>query len=185
MKPNATLVTTSTLLLIGGGCKAPARMSSDAAQREMLALLMPSRVEIVEPFTRVQSFGGDPAPDGIELLIQAINSLDSPGLMIAGALRVALYEYVPASGDAKGRRLELWKIELATPKQQRAHWNAMTQMYEFRLGLEPSNVPPAEKYVLALTYTSPLGERLEDECLIQFRSSADRAPEASTRPRNP
>lgn len=133
----------------------------------MLALLMPSRIEIVEPFTRITSFKGDPTPDGIELLFQAFNALDSPGLMIAGTIRVGLYEHVAASGDAKGRRLERWTIGLDTAEQQRAYWNAMTQMYEFRLGIKSVKIPAADKYVLAVTYSSPFGERLTDECLIR------------------
>jgi hypothetical protein len=134
----------------------------------MLALLMPSRVEIVEPFTRVKSFDDDATPDGIELLLRAVNALDNPGLMITGRVQAALYEYVPASGDPKGRRLEHWDIELATHEQQRRYFNSMTQMYEFKLGIDPAKIPPAEKYILAVTYSSPLGEHLTDECLISY-----------------
>ena len=135
----------------------------------MLALLMPSRIEIVEPFTRVKSFDDDAIPDGIELLLQAVNYLDNPGLNIVGTVRVELYGYVPASGDSKGSRLEHWDIELATVRQQRTYWNSLTQMYEFRLGIDRKRVPAAEKYVLAVTYTSPLGDHLTDEYVISFR----------------
>jgi hypothetical protein len=152
------------------GCAAPPRTADGPAQREMLALLMPSRIEIVEPFTRVKSFDGDTTPDGIELLLQAVNSLGNPGLMIAGRMHVELFEQVSASAEQKGRRLEHWDIELATPQQQRTHWNTLTQMYEFRLGIDPARIPLADKYVLAVGYTSPLGERLTDECLVRLRA---------------
>lgn len=154
------------------GCATPPRAMDGAGGREMLDLLMPSRIEIVEPFTRVKSFDDDTTPDGIELLLQAVNSLDNPGLMIAGAVRVELYEYVPASGDQKGRQLERWDIELTTAEHQRTHWNGLTQMYQFRLGIDPTRIPPAGKYLLAATYNSPLGERLTDECLISYRPAA-------------
>lgn len=159
------------LLASLNGCAAPPRALDDAAQREMLALLMPSRVEIVEPFTRVKSFDDNATPDGIELLIQAVNALDNPGLMIAGRVRVELYEYVPASADQKGRRLEHWDIELTTAHEQRTYWNALTQMYEFQLGIDPAKIPPADKYVLAVTYTSPLGDHLTDECIISYKTA--------------
>ncbi len=136
----------------------------------MIALLMPKRVEIVEPFTRVHSADGGTTPARIELLIQAVNTLDNPGLMITGGIRVELYEYVAASGDAKGRRLEFWNIDLDTEKQQNAHWNAMTQMYEFHLGISTSQIPVADLYVLAITYNSPMSERLTDECLLRYIS---------------
>lgn len=157
------------------GCVSPPRPADDAATRQMLALLMPSRVEIVEPFTRVRSFDDDALPDGIELLLQAVNSLDNPGLMIAGRVRAELYEFLPASGDRKGRRLEHWSIELANADQQRRYWNTLTQMYEFRLGIDPTKIPAADKYVLLVTYSSPLGERLTDECLIHYQVAQRRA----------
>lgn len=147
-------------------CAGPQPAPADAPQREMLALLMPSRVEIIEPFTRVKSPNDSAAPDRIELLIQAVNALDNPGLMVIGHVRAELFEYVPASAERKGRRLEHWNVDLTTEKQQRAYWNAMTQMYEFRLGVDPGRIPPADKYVLAVTYTTPLGDHLSDECVI-------------------
>ncbi|UCC32161.1 MAG: hypothetical protein JSU86_07740 [Phycisphaerales bacterium] len=176
------LVWSGLMLLTGfNGCAAPPRALDDAAQRKMLALLMPSRVEIVEPFTRVKSFDDNATPDGIELLIQAVNALDNPGLMIAGRVRVELYEYVPASADQKGRRLEHWDIELTTAHEQRTYWNALTQMYEFQLGIDPAKIPPADKYVLAVTYTSPLGDRLTDEFLISYKTATVRANQPGAR----
>lgn len=168
-------------LMLLAGCAAPPRAVDDAAQRQMLALLMPSRVEIVEPFTRVKSFDDNATPDGIELLIQAVNALDNPGLMIAGRVRVELYEYVPASADQRGRRLEHWDIELTTAQEQRTYWNTLTQMYEFRLGIDPTEIPPADKYVLAVTYTSPLGDHLTDEFLISYKRATVRANQPGAR----
>ena len=127
---------------------------------------MPSRIEIVEPFTRVKSFDDDATPDGIGLLLQAVNSFGARGLMIAGNVRVALYEHVPASGDRKGRRLEHWEIPLTNAEQQREHWNDVTQMYEFLLQVDPAPIALADKYVLEVTYNSPLGEHLADECIL-------------------
>ena len=160
------------------GCATRPRVTDDAARRDMLTLLMPSRIQIVEPFTRVKSFDADATPDGIELLLQAVNSLDNPGLMIAGQLRVELFEHVAGSADQKGRRLEHWDIELATPAQQRRYWNQLTQMYEFRLGIDRAVMPQADKYVLLVTYNSPLGEHLTDECVVAYRSEPG-APRAA------
>ncbi len=155
-----------TAACLATGCAATPRATDDPVRLETLALLMPSRIEIVEPFTRVKSFDGDATPDGIELLLQAVNSLDDPGLMV-GDVRVELYEYVLASADRKGKRLEHWKVELSTPAHQRRYWNQLTQMYEFHLGVDPAVIPLSEKYLLMVTYNSPLGERLTDEYVIQ------------------
>lgn len=158
-------------LIAASGCASMSRTSDDPARRDLLALLMPSRVEIVEPFTRVKSFDDDTTPDGIELLLQAVNSLDNPGLMIAGQVRVELFEHVAGSADQKGRRLEHWDVELATTAHQRRYWNQLTQMYEFRLGVDPTVMPNADKFVLLVTYNSPLGEHLTDECVLSYRAS--------------
>jgi hypothetical protein len=133
----------------------------------MLTLLMPSRIEIVKPFTRLQSFDGDATPDGIEVLLRAVNFLDNPGLMIVGNVRVELFEYVPASANQKGTRVEQWTVDLGSVSQQRRHWNRLTQMYELRLGANPGAVPAAGRFVLAVTYTSPLGEHLTDEYVLE------------------
>ena len=152
-------------------CATTPQAKDDLAKRKMLEMLMPSRIEIVEPFTRVRSFDDDPTPDGIELLIRAVNALDNPGLMLAGTIRVELFDHVPASGNNKGARLDHWDIELTTAQHQKRFWNQSTQMYEFRLGLDRKRVPVAEKYVLVVSYTSPLDEQFRDEYVI----SASRA----------
>lgn len=157
-----------TLLFVPAlaGCLNPTTGTDQANREQALTLLMPSRIEIVEPFTRVKSFDQDVAPDGIELLLQAVNSLENPGLMIVGALQVELYQHVPASANQKGRRLEHWNVTLSSAEDQRMHWNQLTQMYEFRLGIDPGALPLDDKYVLAVTYNSPLGEHLMDEVVL-------------------
>lgn len=155
-----------TVLLLLGGCTTTKPVSDQAMRDKMLALLMPAEIEIVEPFTRVKSFDDDPTPDGVELWLQAVNSLGNKGLNLVGTVRAELYEYVPASAEHKGRRLEQWQIELVNTQQQRTYFSHLTQMYEFRLTIDPSNVPAARQYVLTVTYNSPLGEHLTDECVI-------------------
>jgi len=166
-------------LIFAAGCASTPR-ADDPARLKLLALLMPSRVEIVEPFTRVKSFDDD-TPDGIELLLRAVNSLDNPGLMIVGEVRMELFEHVAGSADQKGRRLEHWDVELATAAQQRRYWNQLTQMYEFRLGVDPIVMPQADRYVLLVTYNSPLGEHLTDEYVISYRGGASNLPSAVSR----
>lgn len=149
-------------------CTPQANPQNEQGRRKMLALLMPERIEIVQPFTRVRSFDGDATPDGIELLLRAVNALDNPGIMIVGDVRAELYEYVPASAENKGRRVDVWNVDLSTAQQQRTYWNRLTQMYEFRLGLDVTQVRPGEKYVLHVSYTSPLGEHLTDEKILEY-----------------
>jgi hypothetical protein len=169
MMPARSFLPASVLVLALAGCAATPPAQDDTAQREMLALLMPSRIEIVEPFTQVKSFDDAAALNGIELLLQAVNSLGSRGLPIVGHVRVELFEHLPASGQRKGQRIEHWEISLADVEQQRRYWNDVTQMYKFMLLVDEIPVPVAETYVLAVTYNSPLGEHLTSECLISYR----------------
>jgi len=154
-------------LALGGCTTRGVDAGDDAARRRMLTLLVPRKIEIVAPFTGVKSFDDDPTPDGIELLLQAVNSLDDPGMLV-GHVRVELFEQVPATADPKGRRLEHWNIELTTMNQQRTFWNAATQMYEFRLQADPEVIPPRDRYVLQVTYASPLGEHLTAEHAFEY-----------------
>ncbi len=164
------------------GCVTP-QSGDEAARQKMLELIMPRKIAIVKPFTRVRNFEDSGSSEGIELLVQASNSLDNPGLMIVGGIRVELYEFVAGSGDQKGRQLEQWDIDLSTEKQQRTYWNTLTQMYEFRLGIDPTSIPPAERYVLMITYNSPLGEHLTDDCVIEYCKTA--GPLGGVRVRSP
>ena len=159
--------------IVSACASAPSPISTDA-RREMLFLLMPERINIVKSFTRPARFESEDRPDGIELFVQAVNRFDDPGLMIVGTIRVELFEHVPASGDHRGRRLEHWQIDLSTSRQQESYWNGLTQMYEFRLGINPKTIPVADRYILAVTYQSPFDDRLSDEFVVDFRDVATR-----------
>ena len=134
----------------------------------MISLLMPNRIDIVEPFTRVRDFDNNGSLDGIELLMQAVNSLDNPGLQIVGNVRVELFEFVEASAEPRGARIDRWDVDLSSVELQKKHWNQLTQMYEFRLAVDPAILPRKRKFVLAATYNTPQGEHLIDECHLEY-----------------
>lgn len=174
MKPQPVLLIGTLIPVALAACATTPRPSEQADMQQMLTLLLPSKIEIVEPFTRVASFDDDEIPDGIELLLRAINALDNPNLMIAGRVKVELYEFVPASGQERGRRLEHWDIDLITAEDQRTYWNPLAQMYEFRLGIDRAKIPVRSKYILVVTYLSPTGDRLTDQCVMDAGSVAIR-----------
>ncbi len=128
---------------------------------------MPQSVSIVTPFTRIRSFDDDETPDGLELLVRPLDGLGDP-VKMAGTVMVELYRFVPASGEPKGERIEFWNIPLSTPDDQKTYWNRTTQMYEFRLQLNVRAVPPDRAYVVLVTYTTPLGERMTDEYTLEL-----------------
>jgi len=172
-------IATGVLVMVGlatqmTACRSTARTGDIADRERALALLVPAKIEIVAPFTNLKSFaktGDSDGPDGIEVLLQARNAMGNPGLMIAGQIRVELYSYVPASANHKGRRLEFWNVELRTKDQQKSYWNRLTQMYEFRLGVDTGRIPKADRYVLLVTYRSPFGSQLSDELVLSARTA--------------
>ncbi|MCP4590522.1 MAG: hypothetical protein GY842_07250 [bacterium] len=152
-------------LMFSTGCSHTAVDLDDASTREQLSLLMPATVSIVAPFTRFASFDENDRPDGIELLLQPTNSFGEP-VNIAGALIVELYEFRQASGEARGAKLQQWDIALRCERDQQMYWNRTTDMYEFQLQFDPAALPSNHKYVLEVTYNTPLHEHMVDQYVM-------------------
>lgn len=168
----ATVFTGLVIAAVGvGGCEKRTDITGDDA-RGMVELLMPQRVELVEAFTQFKSFDGDNVPDGIEVLLHALDSFGDP-VKIAGTVRLELYTYNQAAGERAGERIcEPWNVTLATRSDQKKYWNIVTGMYEVPLEF-PAGLPlekfgkPGSKFVLEATYTTPLGTHMTDECVLE------------------
>jgi hypothetical protein len=179
-----TVVTTAVAALFfwTAGCAQPKVDLENADTRQMLALLMPQRVEIVEAFTAFRSLDQGTSLNGIELMLQPVDSFGDP-VRIAGLVRAELDAFRRASGEPVGQRLcEPWEIPLTSEPDQRRYWNKVTGMYEIPLKLPADVRLSAEKYVLQVTYNSPLGEHLTDECILALPSGARPAEAPATRP---
>lgn len=134
-----------------------------------MALLMPQELRIIAPFTKPKSFDDDDIPDGFEVLIQPLDSFKDP-TKLAGTLLFELYTHRKASGDRKGQRLGVWEVPIATTGDQKRYWNRTTQMYEFELEMNTAILPPANRYVMLVTYNSPWGKRVQSECVVEMPS---------------
>jgi hypothetical protein len=165
------------VLLAPMACSQKAVDVNDPATREQLSLLMPASVNIVGPFTRFCSFDHDGPFEGIELLLQPINSFGDP-VNIAGGLIVELYAFQKASGDNRGAKLEQWDIVIATERDQREYWNRTTSMYEFQLEFNTVSLAPGEKYVLEVIYNTPLGEHMLDDHVLEVPIAATATADA-------
>jgi hypothetical protein len=157
-----------TGVMAAGACSGSRGTLENSEQRAMLSMLMPRSVRIVGPFTRLASFDGDESPDGLEVLLRPLDQFDDP-VKISGTVRIELYEFAPASGAPKGARIvEPWNIALVTEQDQRTYWNHISQMYEFKLQLNVRAIQPAQKYVIGVTYTTPLGDRMMDDYILEL-----------------
>jgi len=125
---------------------------------------MPRDIRIVKPFTTWGDFNDDATIDGLTVYVQPLNATGDP-IRTAGHMYVELYEYRQASGEPKGKRMQLWEFPLQTEADQRARWNRATQMYELPVMLSPESLAtgPGEKLVLSVTHHSPLGRHHSDE----------------------
>ncbi len=126
---------------------------------------MPERI-IVEPFTGLKSFDDDNLPDGLEVVFRPVDSFGDP-VKIAGSIRIELYEFRPASGESKGRRIEMWTIPLDSGGDQKKYWNRFTQTYEIPVELDVSQAPAGERYIIELSYNTPLGDHMVTEYTFQ------------------
>jgi hypothetical protein len=147
------------------GCASKTVDIDNPATRQMLTLLMPEKI-IVEPFTGLKSFDDDDEPDGIEVVLRPVDSFGDP-VKVAGVIRVELYEFRPASGIDKGSRIEMWNVNLDSQRDQAKLWNRFTQMYEIPLEIDLTNAPASEKFVLEVTYNTPLGEHMLTEYFFE------------------
>jgi hypothetical protein len=169
----AALVALSSLI----GCRSPAAVVDDTALQQSISLLIPSAVNIVEPFTTWADLDEPRGIDGIAVYAQPVNR-SGDAIQAAGRMYIELYVFQPASADPKGARLELWEVPILTAADQQARWNRATQMYELRLGLSKAtlaSISAGQKFVLSLTYNSPLGEHLTDEYILKLPLAVGRA----------
>ena len=162
----------SALCWSGAGCSTRNVDLDDADTRQMVALLMPQQIRIVEAFTGFKSFDEDDVPDGIELLLQPVDSFGD-SVKIAGVVRVELYAFLQASGNEKGDRVcAPWDVPLLTEDDQERYWNKITGMYEVELELPAGIRPTGSKYVLEVTYNTPLTTHMFDECVLELPAAA-------------
>ena len=133
---------------------------------------MPQRVEIVEAFTAFRSFDDDNIPDGIELLIQPVDSFGDP-VKVAGTMRVELCAFKQASGEKAGQRIcDPWEITLLSETDQKTYWNPITGMYEAKLRFPPNiaselKIPESRKFLLSVTYNTPLSKHMTADCVLE------------------
>jgi len=148
-------------------CRSPAPSAIPKRAEDLLTLLLPAKIHVVKQFTSWERSTGD-GIDGIILYVQPLNSTDDP-VQAAGTMLAELYAFQPASGEPRGNRIEIWDLSLASRKDQQAHWNRATQMYEFHLELssESREMSPGKQFVLEVTYNAPLGEHRTDSVVLK------------------
>ena len=108
-------------------------------------------------FTNLRPFS---KADNSSVLDVRVYAKDSFGTKcrVFGRFQFELHHYEPTSADHKGGRIAVWNASVASPEDNRRHWDAHC-FYHFKLKLDRS-LPAGTKYVLVATLDSPFTKRL-------------------------
>jgi hypothetical protein len=114
----------------------------------------------VHPLTRVTT---DNAADGKPLVEIRLEFKDQMGDTTkgVGALAFTLRQ----AGALTSTVLDRWEERIDTPRENKAHWDAITRTYLFRRPLPPG--ADAGKLVLTATLTTPGGQTLANEMRLK------------------
>ncbi len=170
MKARRTIETAILLvpIMLASACQSPQGSQYDAAERRaLLEGIAADKIEIVAPFTKPASFDDDPLPDGISVVLSAVDK-QGERIKITGQIVFELYTYRPASADPKGEQLQTWQLALAGDRDQRTYWNHTTRMYDFPLEVKLAGAPGGSKFVLLARYNNPWNEHLQDQAIIDL-----------------
>ncbi|MCH8854209.1 MAG: hypothetical protein IID41_16395 [Planctomycetes bacterium] len=168
----ATRIINMVILLVpialASSCRSQQGAQYDAAERQaLLEGIAAHAIEIVAPFTKPASFDDDALPDGISVVLSAVDK-QGERIKITGQIVFELYTYRPASADPKGEQLQTWQLELAGDRDQRTYWHHTTRMYEFPLQVKRDTWPGGTKFVLLARYSNPWNEHLQDQAILDL-----------------
>ncbi len=131
----------------------------------------PTRLRIHPSFTQVKDWTGDKQPDGVEAVVELLDSYGEP-TRGGGTLLFELWGYKKYDPDPRGQRVGgPWKGELLTREQQEMHWSAALRAYTFQLA--DSKISNTRDFVLTASFQSaadpnqPGGGRIFDQLIIE------------------
>jgi hypothetical protein len=158
----------AALYLIGGCARGEiSETSGGPTAPELVSFYSPRSIKIL-PFTKARSFDEDGIPDGIAVSLQPRDGAGDP-VKAYGTFLFELYGYRPATADHRGERLQSWEQRVVNLEDQKQFWQRVTATYEFQLSWEGQPIPPQKRYLLAVSFQSPGGERLFDVYEFEFR----------------
>ena len=153
----------SVLLLAAAGCNSSPRIARDDA-------FGPSKVRLHPTFTQVKDWTGDGKPDGVEAVVELLDSFGGP-TRGSGRLLFEMSDFRPQSPQPAGRRVnEPWGKSLVTREEQESLWSPALRAYTLQL---PGRVNPGSTYVLDVSFesaggaTRPGGGRLFDRLVLE------------------
>jgi len=152
------------------GCEQPRRTPAESLPVPSceLCAYAPAKINIIPltEFAAAADFENSAAR-----LTACIDVLDKFGCRVKtpGVFRFELYEYVPRSGQPKGKRLYFWPdIDLTDAETNNTYWRDFLRVYRFDLDL-PLQLEKGCSYVLQATCLYPAGKRLKATIVIEYK----------------
>jgi hypothetical protein len=132
----------------------------------------------LDTFSKVKSWNSDNVPNGIEALIE-FDDRFGDRIKASGVVIFELYDYRPYWPDPRGARLaNPWTASLTTYDDQKAHWEAASGAYLFRLAYDQAAWN--HDYVLTATFQSAAGTRFFSRIVLQRQQPENREPTTTT-----
>jgi hypothetical protein len=154
-------------------CGCASQDTPDARTVEENQLFGPVSMKL-DTFSKVKDWNNDNIPDGIEALIEFDDQFGDRS-KAAGVVIFELYDYRPYWPDPRGARLaNPWTASLSTYDDQKAHWEAASGAYMFRLGFDQAAWD--HDYVLTATFQSASGTRFFSRIVLQRQHRGSREP---------
>lgn len=118
----------------------------------------------LDTFSKVKDWEGTAAPQGVEALIE-FDDRFGDRTKAAGTIVFELYDYRPYWPDPRGTRLaNPWTASLTSYDEQKAHWEAASGAYMFRLAYDQAAWN--HSYVLTATFESADGVRFFSQIVL-------------------
>jgi hypothetical protein len=131
----------------------------------------PSTLRVHPTFTQVKDWTGDKKPDGVEVVVELLDSFGEP-TRGNGSLLFELWSFRKYDPDPLGTRVAgPWRGGLLTNEDQAGHWSPALRAYTFQLAWERIN--DTKEYVLTGTFETaggadrPGGGRLFDRLILE------------------
>ncbi len=161
------MLLTASLALLTSACQRnTATVSFDHPEMAAwIELMMPQRIEI-QKFTQPISRTGDGKADALEVILGCVDSTDE-FTRVVGTFQFELYKRQLTRGLKLEERVAYWRREVRTAEQANEYWERYARYYRFPLSLT-DGPPPAGAYLLKAQFTTPVGEHLFDEFLVEF-----------------
>lgn len=104
----------------------------------------------------------------LQLYIDVLDEFDTR-IKAPAVFRFELYEYVPRSGEEKGKRISFWPdIDLTGPVNNNEYWRDFLRCYQFALPLE-EELEEESTCVLQATCITSTGKRLTTDFIIEYK----------------